>query len=96
MGVVSTFLRRLNSTPSPSDFLSPISWLLGSSSRVAPFRARRDKTAFPRVNPGLYFFGPLGHRQSPKIFLRRPLSRNVQTAGAPQRLEGSARRFVGI
>ena len=53
MGVVSTFLRRLNSTPSPSDFLSPISWLLGSSSRVAPFRARRDKTAFPRVNPGL-------------------------------------------
>jgi hypothetical protein len=45
-----------------------------------PFRARRDKTTFPRVNPGLYFFGPLGHSKAQK-FLRRPLSRNVQTAG---------------
>ena len=41
---------------------------------MGPFRARRDKTTFPRVNPGLYFVGPLGQN-----FLRRPLSRNVQT-----------------
>jgi hypothetical protein len=32
-----------------------------------PLRARRDKTAFPRVNPGLYFFGPSGHHKAFKF-----------------------------
>ena len=31
-----------------------------------PFRARRDKTAFPRVNPGLSFPGPLGRKTDAK------------------------------
>jgi hypothetical protein len=44
-----------------------------TTTRFSPFRARRGLTPIPRVNPGLCYFGPLGHRRAPKFFQRHLL-----------------------